>query len=196
MTTPLLEDPLAQFKIWYEQAAHEEVSHDAMSLATVNEGRPDIRMVLYKGISKGGFLFYTNYNSAKGRALAQHPAAALCFYWPVAYRQVRITGLVERLTSDESHQYFQTRPEGSKISAWASEQSEVIPDRQYLLNRYAAYQQQVTEFKGVVECPPFWGGYRLIPDRIEFWLGGQDRLNERFLYQKIDDMWSRYLLAP
>jgi len=192
----LLNDPLLQFKRWYEEIEKSsEESPDSMTLATVNvQGHPSARTVLYKGIDKGGFLIFTNYNSRKSKELMENPHAALVFYWPKVYRQVRIEGDVEKITKEESESYFKTRPYESKISAWISEQSKEIPNREYLLERHIGAQQKFSETD--IACPDFWGGFRLIPNCMEFWIGGEHRLHDRFCYIKKGNQWRIKRLAP
>ncbi|AKQ33629.1 pyridoxamine 5'-phosphate oxidase [Candidatus Coxiella mudrowiae] len=191
----LLEDPLKQFKLWYDEAVRKKV-HDppAMTLATANsKSRPTARTVLYKGITKGGFLFFTNYHSRKAIDLSENPYAAWVFYWPEIYKQVRGEGHVEKLMCEESETYFETRPYESQISAWISEQSQEIPNREYLLNRYKKYREKFPE---EVRCPEFWGGFRLVPTQMEFWTGQEHRLHDRFCYLKEDHKWRIIRLAP
>ena len=192
----LLDNPLEQFKRWYDEAGRNKISDpDAMVLATANlKGKPSARTILYKGIAKGGFLVFTNYNSRKALELAENPYAAWIFYWPDIYKQVRGEGYVERLTREESEAYFETRPHESQISAWVvSEQSQEIPSREYLISRYKKYREK---FEGEVRCPKYWGGFRLIPDRMEFWVGKDYRLHDRFCYLKENLQWRIVRLAP
>ncbi|MFW0094796.1 MAG: pyridoxamine 5'-phosphate oxidase [Coxiella endosymbiont of Haemaphysalis qinghaiensis] len=190
----LLENPLEQFKLWYDEAVQKKVyDPQAMTLATANKTKPSARIVLYKGITKGGFLIFTNYYSQKAIDLSENPYAAWVFYWPEIYKQVRGEGQVEKLTREESETYFGTRPYESQISAWISEQSQEIPNREYLLNRYKEYQKKFPE---EVYCPEFWGGLRLVPTRMEFWIGQERRLHDRFCYLKEDQNWRITQLAP
>ena len=166
-----------------------------MTLATADtRGRPSLRVVLYKGIDQGGFLIFTNYRSRKAKELFENPYAALVFYWPHVDKQVRIEGSIEKITQEESQKYFETRPFESKISAWVSEQSQPIPDREYLLARHRNYENEF-ERAGVC-CPDFWGGFRLIPEHFEFWLARDHRLHDRFRYEKNGDSWEIVRLAP
>jgi len=187
-------DPIAEFHTWYKKAAS-EIMHDAMYLALANEkARPSVRTVLYKGWTDNGLSFFTNLNSKKAKILATNSWAELLFYWPGLARQVRISGRVERLNREVSEKYFQARPRESQIGAWASPQSESIANRQVLLDRVSQIQQ---EFAGKqVSCPPFWGGYQLIPEHFEFWESRADRLHERFCYTLENGQWNMERLAP
>lgn len=182
-------DPLAQFRAWYREAGT-----DAVAVATASaEGEPSVRMVLLKGVDHQGFAFYTNYDSAKARDLRAKPRAALCFFWPPD-RQVRVSGPVEMIGAEESERYWRNRPRASQLSAWASRQSQVVENRD-------ALEQRVTELDarfgdGEVPRPPFWGGYRLVPEVIEFWHHREDRLHDRIRYRRESDGWSIERLAP
>lgn len=188
-------DPLELFGQWFEQATSSEIEDaNAMTLATVgDDGRPSARIVLVKQFDADGVLFFTNYDSRKGRELAGQPFAALLFHWGELDRQVRIEGWVEQVAPELSDDYFASRPVASKIGAWASPQSEVIAGREVLeANERAAADR----FGSEVPRPPHWGGYRLVPDRIEFWQGRPSRLHDRLRYQLVDDGWQRDRLAP
>lgn len=190
-------DPFKQFEIWFEQAL-EAGFHEpnAMTLATVTpEGKPSARMVLLKDFDERGFVFFTNFNSAKGLQLNQHPWAALVFWWDVLERQIRIEGRVEKITPQESDGYFFSRPHDSRLGAWASEQSQVIESRDILEQRLEDLRR---EYAGrEVPRPPHWGGFRLIPDTIEFWQGRPSRLHDRLSYQRLaDGNWCRERLSP
>ncbi|MEM1181830.1 MAG: pyridoxamine 5'-phosphate oxidase [Acidobacteriota bacterium] len=194
--TELNGDPFAQFGEWLDEAlksANPEPT--AMSLATCDaDGRPSVRMVLLKGFDPRGFRFFTNYGSRKGRELDARPTAALCFFWPELERQVRIEGDVERISRDESGEYFHSRPHRSQLSAWCSPQSQPVADRAELetLQRDAE-----NKFAGqAVDLPEDWGGYRLWPQSIEFWQGRRDRLHDRFRYRRQGDDWAVDRLAP
>ena len=165
-------DPLEQFRRWFAEAD----AANAMALATAAaDGAPSVRMVLLRGADERGFVFHTNYNSRKARELVDNPHAALCFHWPTLEEQIRVEGRIERLPAAESDAYFASRPRGSQLGAWASEQSEVLPSREMLEERYREIERR---FEGrTVDRPAFWGGYRIAPHRIEFWYGRPDRLH-------------------
>ena len=189
-------DPIAQFAGWYEHACAvvKPLPH-AAALATADRtGRPSLRMVLLKGFDARGFVFYTNYRSRKGRELAKNARASLLFYWGTIERQVRIEGRVTRVPGRESDEYFATRPRGSQLTAWASSQSEVAADRSALERDFAAFARK---YRGAVPRPPYWGGYRLVPEAIEFWQGRADRLHDRLLYRRArNGCWRIERLAP
>jgi pyridoxamine 5'-phosphate oxidase len=188
-------DPMKQFGVWMVEAIHAQVPEPtAMTLATADaKGRPSARIVLLKGMDGGGFVFYTNYNSRKGRELAANPRAALTFMWKELERQVRIEGNVEKVTADESRAYYATRPLGSRIGAWASPQSEAIENRAWLEKRWEALSKEYGE---TPEVPPHWGGYRVIPDYLEFWQGRRSRLHDRIVYAREASGWKLSRLAP
>jgi pyridoxamine 5'-phosphate oxidase len=189
-------DPIAQFARWYGEAqAVVKPLPEAVALATATPaGHPSLRMVLLKGFDAHGFVFYTNYRSRKGRELARNPRAALLFYWGEFERQVRIDGRVEKLMARESDEYFATRPRGSQLSAWASPQSALVAGRGPLERRFAAFARK---FPDAVPCPPHWGGYRLVPEALEFWQGREDRLHDRILYRRVrGGRWRIERLAP
>lgn len=189
------EDPLQQFKDWYRQ--YEKVNQldtNAMTLSTYGlDGFPSSRVVLLKGVDAGGFEFYTNYLSHKGQEMASDNRVALTFYWPQLERQVRVTGYARQLEDEESDAYFRTRPYGSRIGAWVSPQSEVIPGREVLEKRQKEFE---AKFPEDVPRPPHWGGYRVMPVQIEFWQGRSSRLHDRISYSKEGDSWRRERLAP
>lgn len=188
--------PIDQFKIWVEEA-HQSKVHEwnAMNLSTVRaDGRPNSRIVLLKDVDTG-LVFFTNYNSAKGKELENNPFAAITFFWPVLERQVRFMGKVSKITPEESDEYFFSRPFASQIGAWASPQSEVIPDRTFLEEKEAKLLSEINE-KTIVR-PEHWGGYRLVPEEVEFWQGRSSRLHDRIHYQKEGEAsWKIERLAP
>jgi len=192
-----LTDAIAQFSAWWADAVDSQLLDvNAMTLATASRaGEPSARIVLLKGFGPDGFVFYTNYESAKGQQLDENPRACLLLFWAELERQVRITGAVARVTRDESEQYFHSRPFESQIGAWASAQSRVVLNREELEDRYARLAAEYTAL--TVPLPPFWGGYRVVPETIEFWQGRQGRLHDRLLYTRdADGSWSRARLAP
>lgn len=189
-------DPLALFDKWFAEARAAELSDpEAMALATVNEaGRPSVRMVLLKGHGQDGFVFYTNEESAKGRELARNPNAALLFHWKSLRRQVRLEGGVARVSNVEADAYFATRARDSQLGAWASDQSRPLANRSTF---EARFEEMKRRFEGRdVPRPPNWGGYRLVPDRIEFWTDREHRLHERRLFVRDGDSWTEGLLYP
>ncbi len=189
-------DPITQFEIWLAAAIEAELTEpNAMVLATVDHaGRPHTRNLLLKGMTDGGFEFFTNYQSSKAEHLATNPAAALTFSWLGLHRQVNVVGTVTKVASGESDAYFDVRPRGSQIGAWASLQSTELPDRATLLARYAAAESGFEG--GDVPRPDHWGGYRLDPTEIEFWQGQPSRLHDRVRFRRIGDDWARVRLSP
>ncbi len=188
-------DAIEQFTRWWQDAVNSEITEvNAMTLATVNtDGQPDARIVLLKDYNENGFVFFTNYNSQKGNEIAGNPKAALVFFWKELERQIRIEGIIEKTSAAESDEYFNSRPAGSRIGAWASPQSSVIPGREILESYVTKY---TTEFSGDIPRPKHWGGYRIVPTKIEFWQGRSSRLHDRILYTRTTDNWNISRLAP
>ena len=189
-------DPIRLFERWYAEAVATGMKMpEAMALATATrQGAPSVRMVLLRGVSTRGFTFFTNYDSRKGRDLAANPRGALAFYWPALDRQVRVEGAIRRIGRIESQQYFRARPREHRLAAWASAQSEVIADRAALEDAYAHVQARFRNAD--IPCPAFWGGFRLAPDRIEFWQSREHRLHDRCCYVKQRRGWKVMTLAP
>jgi pyridoxamine 5'-phosphate oxidase len=195
----LYANPIAQFQKWFTQAeaalAQHQLDVNAGTLATADKnGIPSARTVLLKGLDERGFIFFTNYDSRKGRELAENPNAALVFYWQELERQVCIAGSVEKTSREESEKYFKSRPHGSQLAAWTSNQSEMVPDRAVL---EARWQELEKKFVTDIPLPPNWGGFILRPERIEFWQGRPSRLHDRFSYtRQPDNSWKLERLAP
>lgn len=192
----LLADPLEQFKLWFKEALESEVAEpNAMTLATVqNNGKPSARVVLLKGIYNNGFLFYTNYNSNKGKEIQNNPYGALVFFWPELQRQVRIEGIMEKGNEKDADEYFHSRPLESQIGAYASNQSEIIGSRKELDDKYASFKLRFE--KEPIIRPQHWGGYVLIPYAFEFWQGRASRLHDRFLFSMENQPWKIERLSP
>ncbi|MEM9916754.1 MAG: pyridoxamine 5'-phosphate oxidase [Bacteroidota bacterium] len=194
----VLTDPVAQFRQWFEEAQQSKVPEpNALTLATAtSDGRPSARVVLLKGLLEGGFVFYTNFESQKGREMDANPRAAMVFNWLDLQRQVRIEGQVRRLSEEQSIAYFQSRPKGSQIGAWASPQSQVIDGRQLLEENVQQLKEKYAS-EEVLPKPPHWGGYVLLPEMLEFWQGRSSRLHDRIRYdQQKDGQWKIKRLAP
>lgn len=189
-------DPIRQFDRWFADAVSARVEEpNAMTLATASrDGVPSARIVLLKGVDAAGFVFYTDYRSRKGAELTENPLAALTFLWKEIERQVRISGAVSRIGAAESEAYFRTRPPGSRLGAWASQQSAVIPSRAELEERLREVSLRFPD--GDIPLPPHWGGFRVVPDEIEFWQGRPDRLHDRLLYQREESGWKISRLSP
>lgn len=190
------ESPIEQFAIWFRQALASDLPDaNAMTLATATaSGKPSARIVLLKGFDESGFRFYTNYESRKGRELDQNPQASLCFYWAELERQIRIEGTVEKMSSEASAEYFSKRPRLSQLGAWASSQSEQVPSREALEEKF---EEMKARFEGKeIPLPDFWGGFELNPHYIEFWQGRPSRLHDRIAYEKEDSAWSIKRLSP
>jgi pyridoxamine 5'-phosphate oxidase len=191
-----LADPIQQFSLWFGEALKSELlDTNAMTLATASrDGVPAARIVLLKGFDETGFVFFTNYESAKAHDLDDNPRACLLLFWAALERQVRITGGVTRTSAEESDTYFHSRPFESQIGAWASAQSRRVGDRSALESRYAELAAQYAG--GPVPLPPFWGGDRVVPEAMEFWQGRKSRLHDRLLYVRSNGRWERSRLAP
>lgn len=191
------QDPIVQFRTWMEEALAAEVNEPtAMVLSTANAtGRPSARVVLLKDVTTQGFVFFTNYSSRKGSNLHENPFAALTFFWPELERQVRIEGSIQKVAPEVSDAYFNSRPKGSQIGAWASPQSQQISSREELEKADIAYSSEFAEIPEIPR-PPHWGGYCLQPDYIEFWQGRPNRLHDRIVFQKQGEAWELKRLAP
>jgi pyridoxamine 5'-phosphate oxidase len=189
-------DPFELFRTWYDEARETEINDsNAMALATADgEGRPSVRMVLLKGVDPRGFVFYTNQEGRKASELAANPHAALLFHWKSLRRQVRVEGSVSEVTSEESDAYFATRSRDSQLGAWASDQSRPLDARETFERRFEDMQRRFEG--GPVPRPPHWGGYRVAPERIEFWLDRAHRLHERRLFTRVGEGWREGLLYP
>ena len=192
----VIKSPISQFSIWWDEAISSNIDEvNAMTLATVNEhGYPEARIVLLKDFNEKGFVFFTNYESRKGKSLLSNPKASIVFFWKELERQVRIQGVVEKISEEDSTAYFTSRPVESKIGAWASPQSEVIESRIFLEERFKNYELQFSDQE--IPKPPHWGGYIIKPSRIEFWQGRPGRLHDRIEYNKNNEGWTIERLAP
>jgi pyridoxamine 5'-phosphate oxidase len=188
-------NPITEFLSAMERAASRQVDTAPVALATSDRnGRPSVRMVLLRGVDERGFVFHTNYNSRKARELFENPQASLCLHWDALEEQIRIDGRVEQLPDAESDAYFAGRPRGSQLGAWCSNQSAVLASRETLEQEY---RETEVRFEGKpIPRPPFWGGFRIVPDQIEFWFGRPDRLHDRLLYVRTADGWSIQRLYP
>ncbi|MEI8293600.1 MAG: pyridoxamine 5'-phosphate oxidase [bacterium] len=189
-------DPVVQFRAWFEEARSAGiVEPNAMTLGTADaSGQVSCRTVLLKGIDAQGFVFFTNYASRKARQIQENPQASLLFPWISLERQIEVAGRVEKISESESLEYFLSRPFGSRIGAWVSEQSSVIPSREVLVSRFEELKKRFAD--GNVPKPEGWGGFRVVPDWIEFWQGGPDRLHDRLLYSRLDAGWKISRLSP
>lgn len=193
----VFKDPFDQFEKWWQEVLASNIDEpNAMTLATAGKnGIPSARIVLLKGVENGGFIFYTNYESHKGIELKENPNACLVFFWKELERQVRITGIAEKISTEESIAYFNSRPDGSKIGAWASPQSLAVAGKAWLKETFEYYAERFKH--GQIPKPPHWGGYRIKPLKAEFWQGRPSRMHDRILYTKQDDgSWKIERLAP
>ena len=190
------QNPFTQFSVWWNEAVQSEIDEvNAMALSTVTSaGKPSSRIVLLKGYDEQGFVFFTNYSSDKGQQLAQNNFAALLFFWKELERQVRIEGVVSKVSEEESDAYFNSRPLGSRLGAWASPQSQKISDREVLNKELTKFTEQFDQEN--IPRPAHWGGYRVRPNRIEFWQGRSNRLHDRILYEQDNENWQISRLAP
>ena len=188
-------DPFKQFSIWMDEVLKKGIIEpNAMVLSTSDENNfPSSRVVLLKEVKEGMFLFYTNYESKKGHDLSVNPKASLLFFWRELGRQIRISGNVSKTTKEESEKYFSSRPYDSRISAWASKQSSIIPDRKFLQDKF---NEMKIKYSKKVPLPGFWGGYKLLPFRFEFWQGRENRLHDRIVYSRDKDRWKIARLSP
>ncbi|NLI71999.1 MAG: pyridoxamine 5'-phosphate oxidase [Bacteroidales bacterium] len=191
-----LKNGIDMFEAWWNEAMDSEITEvNAMTIATVKDGIPNARVVLLKAFDERGFVFFTNYNSQKGHELEENPHACLVFFWKELERQIRITGTVEKTSVQESIDYFNSRPDGSKLGAWSSAQSVVIAGKSWLKETFDFYNERFK--RGVIPKPPHWGGYRVKPATIEFWQGRPNRLHDRLLYTKLENgEWKIERLSP
>ena len=192
-----LDDPIELFKIWMSEAEKKEINDpNALSLATTNKNNePSVRMVLLKGLSQKGFVFYTNLNSPKSKDLKIIPKASMCFHWKSLQRQIRISGSINQVDSKEADNYFNSRPYESRIGAWASDQSSVMKDKQEISKKIDEFRNKYKDEKNVPR-PEHWSGWCLQPSSIEFWLGDKFRIHERLKYNKISNNWKKEILYP
>ena len=192
-----LDDPIELFKIWISEAEKKEINDpNALSLATTSEkNKPSVRMVLLKGFSTKGFIFYTNLNSPKSHDLKKNPESAMCFHWKSLQRQVRISGIITQVSDKEADIYFNTRPYDSRIGAWASDQSNVMEQRSELIKKIEDYKNKYKDEKKLPR-PKHWSGWCLKPESIEFWLGDEFRIHERLRYRKVSNNWEKEILYP
>ncbi len=194
--TTVDKNPFIQFGKWYEGVLNSNLNEPtAMMLSTADvNGNPSARIVLLKDIDDSGFIFYTNYGSRKGKDLKENPKAALTFFWDELRRQIRIEGRIEKISRESSKEYFSSRPHESQIGAWVSEQSSVIPNREILEIKFDELEEKFGNEE--IPLPDFWGGYRLIPNYFEFWQGRENRLHDRICYNKENDEWKIFRIAP
>mgnify|MGYP001434790484 FL=1 len=192
-----LDNPIDLFKNWFSEAEKSEINDpNAVAVATADKkNQPNVRMVLLKGLSDKGFVFYTNFNSKKGEELKNNLKSSMCFHWKSLRRQVRVLGTVEEVTANEADEYYNSRPYKNKIGAWASDQSKQLEQREIFLKKIKEFEKKYKE-QDSIPRPPHWSGWRIIPKEIEFWLDGEGRIHERLLYVKENKNWKKKLLYP
>ena len=192
-----LENPIELFKKWFKQAEEKEINDpNAVALATSDQkNQPNVRMVLLKGLSDKGFVFFTNFNSRKGAEIKSNQQASMCFHWKSLRRQVRVMGKVEQVTDKEADEYYNSRPYKNRISAWASDQSKKLESREIFLSKIKEFEKKYPD-QNKVPRPPHWSGWRILPDEIEFWLDGEGRIHERLNYIFKNQKWSKEILYP
>ena len=192
-----LDNPIDLFKNWFSEAEKSEINDpNAVAVATADKkNQPNVRMVLLKGLSDKGFVFYTNFNSKKGEELKNNLKSSMCFHWKSLRRQVRVLGTVEEVTASEAYEYYNSRPYKNKIGAWASNQSKQLEQREIFLKKIKEFEKKYKE-QDSIPRPPHWSGWRIIPKEIEFWLDGEGRIHERLLYVKENKNWKKKLLYP
>ena len=192
-----LDNPIELFKKWFSRAEENEINDpNAVAVATSDKSnQPNVRMVLLKGLNDQGFVFYTNFNSTKGKELKINQKASMCFHWKSLRRQVRVLGKVEEVTSKEADDYYNSRPYKNRISAWASSQSQPLDKRETFLDKIKEFEKKYPDANNVPR-PPYWSGWRLIPNEIEFWVDGEGRIHERLIYKNIGGKWSKEILYP
>ena len=192
-----LANPIELFKKWFSKAGDSEINDpNAVAIATSDKkNQPNVRMVLLKGLSDKGFVFYTNFNSKKGIELKENQKASMCFHWKSLRRQVRVLGKVEEVSSKEADDYYNSRPYKNRISAWASSQSQILNKRETFLEKIKEFEEKYFDPKNVPR-PPYWSGWRLLPNEIEFWVDGEGRIHERLSYKKFKDIWNKEILYP
>ena len=192
-----LDNPIELFKKWFSRAEENEINDpNAVAVATSDKSnQPNVRMVLLKGLNDQGFVFYTNFNSTKGRELKINQKASMCFHWTSLRRQVRVLGKVEEVTSKEADDYYNSRPYKKRISAWASSQSQPLDKRETFLDKIKEFEKKYPDENNVPR-PPYWSGWRLIPNEIEFWVDGEGRIHERLIYKNTGGKWSKEILYP
>jgi pyridoxamine 5'-phosphate oxidase len=192
-----LDNPIGLFRKWFSKAEENEINDpNAVAVATSDQNnQPNVRMVLLKGLSDKGFVFYTNFNSKKGEELKVNQKASMCFHWKSLRRQVRILGKVEEVTTKEADDYYNSRPYKNRISAWASSQSQILEKREIFLNKIKEFEKKYPDEKNVPR-PPHWSGWRLLPNEIEFWVDGEGRIHERLIYKNIKGKWEKEILYP